>query len=248
MERSPQKTYSVPRRVFVIWLGPPMSARRAASLAAIQRHVGVETVLVTEASLDTWVVSESPLHRAFAHLSAVHQADYLRCYLMHHHGGGYVDLKPVTSSWVSSFDRLDAAPRDLAVGYREAGPRGVASLGVELVRRPRPLHAVWWRRLWLQANYWRLLGNCGFIFRPRSELTAAWFAEMTRRLEGFAAGVAACPARHPRDHVGFPIDGRPSGYPVPWSALLGDVLQPLALRYRSRIALTLAPPGFTEYQ
>ena len=37
-----------PRRVFVIWLGGPLPVIRAASLDAIRRHVGVETVLVTE--------------------------------------------------------------------------------------------------------------------------------------------------------------------------------------------------------
>ena len=238
----------MPRRVFVVWLRPPMATIRAESLELIRRHAGVETILLTDDSLAEWILDDAPLHPAFGNLSAVHQSDYLRCYFMHHHGGGYVDLKPLTTSWAPEFDRLDATQGALAVGYREIGPQWVASMGVEHMRWPRPAHAAWWRRRWLQANYWRLMGNSAFIFRPRSTLTAAWWAGMTRRLDGFAAGLAACPARHPRDHFGFPVDGRPSGYPVPWSALLGDVLQPLALRQWRRILLTLPPPRFTDYR
>jgi hypothetical protein len=235
------------RRVFVAWRGPPMSAARAASLEKIRRNVGVETVIVTENSLDRWVAADAPLHPAFGRLSAVHQADYLRCYLMHHHGGGYVDLKPLTASWAADFERLETTPGALAVGYREPGPQGVASFGLELVRGPRILRAAWWRRRWLQLNYRSLIGTCGFVFRPRTELTAEWFGEMTRRLDGFAARLAEHPARHPRDHAGFVIDGRPSEYPVPWMALLGDVFHPLVWRYRRRLLKTLPPPGFEGY-
>jgi hypothetical protein len=245
MNAAPQA--DAPRRVFVVWLRPPMSANRAASLELIRRHVGVETIVLTDDDLPTWVVGDAPLHPAFGHLSAVHQADYLRCYLMHHHGGGYVDLKPLTTTWASAFDRLNATPGAVALGYREIGPQWVASMGIEDLRWPRCLHSTWWQRRWLQANYWRLMGNSAFIFRPRSALTTAWWTEMTRRLDGFATRLAACPARHPRDHAGFPVDGRPSGYPVPWSALLGDVLQPLALRQWRRLLLTLPPPRFTNY-
>ena len=237
----------VPRRVFVVWLGPPMAAPRAESLAVIRRHVGVETVLLTEASLGDWVTADAPLHPAFAWLSAVHQADYLRCHLMHHHGGGYVDLKPLEADWRPSFDWLDAAAEALAIGYREPGPGGVASLGLGEVLGPRILSRAWWRRRWLQLNHRSLIGTCGFIFRPRSPLTAAWHAELWRRLDAFAPLLAEHPARHPRDRAGFAIDGRPSGYPVPWTALLGDILHPLAWQHRHRILKTLPPPRFEGY-
>ncbi|MFM8953148.1 MAG: capsular polysaccharide synthesis protein [Planctomycetaceae bacterium] len=200
----------IPRRVFVIWLGGPLPPIRATSLDTIRRHSGVETVLVTEDSLDRWVTTAAPLHQAFHQLSAIHQADYLRCYLMHHHGGGYLD--------------------------------------VERLSQPRILHAAWWRYRWLQLNYRRLIGTCAFVCRPRSAFADAWFAGMTRRLDGFQAALAANPARHPRDHAGFPIDGRPSSYPVTWTALLADIFHPLALHHRHQILTTLPPPAFTGYQ
>ena len=223
---------------------PPV---RTASLDSIRRHVGVETLLVTDDVLDRWVVTDTPLHPAFAQLSAVHQADYLRCYLMHHHGGGYVDIKPLTADWRPAFDQLDATPDALAVGYREVAPTGVATLDTDRLSRPRFLHAAWWRRRWLQLNYRRLIGNGAFVCRPHTPFTTEWFAEVTRRLDSFQPLLAAHPARHPRDHAGFAVDGRPSGYPVPWSALLGDVVHPLAYRYRDHLLRTLPPPAFTGY-
>jgi len=237
-----------PRRVFVIWLGGPMPPVRQASLDAIRQHVGVETILVTEDSLDRWLLPDAPLHAAFGRLSAVHQADYLRCYLMHHHGGGYIDLKPLTADWRPAFDQLDATPDAFAVGYREPGPQGVAALGFELLPRPRFLHAAWWRRRWLQLHYRQLIGTCAFVFRPRTKFTSQWLAEVTRRLDGFAAELQAHPARHPRDHARFPIDGRPSGYPVPYTALLADVFHPLARTHRHRMLKTLPPPSFEKYR
>lgn len=238
----------VPRRVFVAWFGPPMPVRRIENLESIQGHVGVDTVVISEQTLDRWLVPGVPLHPSFDRLSAVHQADYLRCYLMHHHGGGYADLKPVTADWRPEFDRLDAGHDIWALGYREVGRHGVGSMGSERIRVFRPLHAAWWRYRWLQLNHRRLIGVCAFLFRPRTALTAAWWAELNRRLDGFAAPLASHPARHPRDHEGFEVDGRPSGYPIPWSALLADILHPLALRHRRRILRTLPPPRFTDYR
>lgn len=239
---------TVPRRVFVVWLGGPMSATRTASLDAIRRHVGVPVELVSEQSLGDWIVDDAPLPPAFGRLSAIHKADYLRCYLMHHHGGGYVDLKLLEADWRPAFDLLDARPGLLAVGYAEVDRSGVGSFGVELLGSPRPLHAAWWRYRWLQLNYRRLVGVCAFVMRPHTPLTAAWFAEVSHRLDGFADALAAHPAAHLRDHAGFLIDGRASGYPIPWTALLGDILHPLVLAHRHEIARTLAPPRFSAYQ
>jgi len=238
----------IPRRVFVIWLGGPMPPVRTASLGTIRQHVGVETVLVTQDSLDRWILPDAPLHPSLGRLSAVHQADYLRSYLMHQHGGGYVDLKPLTADWRPAFAQLDAAPDAYAIGYREPGPQGVASLGVELLPRPRFLHAAWWHRRWLQLHHRQLIGNGAFVCRPRSPFTSQWIAEVTRRLDGFAAELEAHPARHPRDHARFPVDGRASGYPVPWTALLADVFHPLARSHRHRILKTLPPPRFEDYR
>ena len=225
-----------------------MSATRAASLDAIRRHVGVPVELISEQSLGDWLVDDAPLPPAFGRLSAIHKADYMRCYLMHHHGGGYLDLKPLEADWRPAFDQLDARPELMTVGYREVSRHGVGTFGVEMLGSPRPLHAAWWRYRWLQLNYRRLIGVCAFVMRPRTPLTAAWFAGVSRRLDDFADALAAHPAAHPRDHAGFLVDGQPSDYPVTWTALLADIFHPLALRHRHHILDTLPPPSFHRYQ
>ena len=49
-------------------------------------------------NLSSWIAEKSPLHPAYNYLSSVHKADYLRCYLMHHHGGAYSDIKVIENS------------------------------------------------------------------------------------------------------------------------------------------------------
>lgn len=241
---------SVPRRVFTVWYDGPMPAIRAESLAMLRRNVGVDVVLIDKDSLPAWLVPAAGLHPAFKHLSDVHKADYLRCYLMHFQGGGYVDLKPVDTNWSTEFDRLDAARDFFALGYREPNRGGIATFGLELKHETGFLArlAAWSRYRWLQANYRSLMGNDAFIFRPQSPLTTEWFAELSRRLDGYADQLSAHPAAHPRDHLGFLVEGRKSGYPIPWSAILGDILHPLSLKYRRRILRTLTPPRFTDYR
>lgn len=238
----------LPRRLFVVWFGGDMSPARSRSLALIRHVTSLEVILVDEQSLHDWVRSDAPLHPAFPLLSAVHKADYLRCYLMHHHGGGYVDLKPLRADWATEFDLLERTPHAWAVGYREGGRHGVATFGLQRDQRWAVHRSAWWRYRWLQANYRLLMGVCGFVFRPASCMTTLWYAAVLSRLEYFSAALSRHPARHPRDHHGFVVDRGPSGYPIPWSALLADILHPLALQHRRRILLTLPPPEFTDYR
>ncbi len=46
-------------------------------------------------------------HQAYAYLSEVNNADYLRTYFMRFYGGGYTDVKMHRGSWVSSFEKLN---------------------------------------------------------------------------------------------------------------------------------------------
>jgi hypothetical protein len=41
--------------------------------------------------------------------------------------------------------------------------------------------------------------------------------------------------------------GDTSGYPVPWSFIMGDILGPLATINFTRLARSLPPPKFTGY-
>ena len=62
--------------------------------------------VVTDENIGSFNVSTDPIHPAIfaGQLSMNHRVDYLRAYMMHHHGGGYHDVKPPGRSWSTVFD------------------------------------------------------------------------------------------------------------------------------------------------
>jgi hypothetical protein len=235
---------AVPRRVFAFWLGDaPMSEPRKQALDTLP-NTGVPVEFLSDADVARWVVPDQPLHPAWQYLSAVHRADYLRTYLMHHHGGGYADVKPTRASWSPTFDVIEDGGF-LGAGYPELGPGGVANMGVDFSRgRYRSALSVkWWHLRWLRLNYRKLLGNCAYIFLPGTAFTTEWFRELQRRLDVLLPALEAHPARDPREKPGQMIDGSPSQYPVPWTYLLGDIFHPLTYRYRRQLSRDLPPPN-----
>jgi hypothetical protein len=223
-----------------------MNERRLAGLRSLERTSGVEVVLIQEADIEDHLVAGHPLHPAFPYLSAVHQADHLRTYVMHFHGGGYSDIKAATGSWTAAFDRL-AYSGLVGAGYPEIGRHGVAVLGVDTSKgRYQPLDLRWWHYRWLQVRHRLLLGNCAYIFRPRMAFTQRWYEEQWRRLDALLPALERNPARYPLERGGHVYDGEVSDYPVPWSHLLGDVFQPLTYRFRRRLGRFLPSPDFSQ--
>lgn len=205
---------SVPRRVFALWTGDnDLTPNRQAALDALRTQEGVEVVLVSPDNLDDWWSEAHPPHPAYKHLSLVHRSDYLRCYLMHHYGGAYCDLKRGYGSLSACIARLDASPSHWILGYPELSSQHVAVAPGHLGQALRRHHGV-------------LIGNGAFVVRAGTQLTAEWLTEVERRLDVFAPDLA----RHPGN-----VMGDNPGYPVPWGDLLGAVLQPLSLKHRDRL-------------
>lgn len=213
--RADVEPHPVPRRLFCLWTGTnPITPNRAAALAELRAASSrIELVLVTPDNLDTWVVPGSPLHPAYEHLSLVHRSDYLRCYLMHHHGGGYADIKRDYGDLAPCFDLLETHPRRWLLGYPEVSARDVSDEPGSIYRS-------------LQLHHRRLPANGAFIARPRTPLTTEWFTEVTRRMDDLADRLACAPGN---------VLGDNEGYPVPWGALQGATFQPLCYKYADRI-------------
>lgn len=204
----------VPRVIYALWTGAnPLTPNRQAGLATLQATAGIPVVLVTPETLVDHLVPGYPLHPAYEHLSLVHRSDYLRCYLMHHHGGGYADIKRYTHDWSAAFDQLDRDPEALAVGYHEEHASDVGHVGGRLEAD-------------LQRYHRLLIGNGAFVMRPRSALTTLWWDEVNRLLDRVAEQLAA----HPGD-----VRGTNEGYPLEWTQVLGDILHPLELRFASQL-------------
>lgn len=219
----------VPRRIFALWTGDnPLTPNRVQALEELRSaNSGCQVHLVTPGELETWIVPGAPLPRGFWHLSCIHRADYLRAYLMHHHGGCYVDIKRGYGDLTRSFDLLDSQPSKWVSGYRELGADHVSDEPGKIGRAMRRHHGL-------------LVGTSAFIARPSTALTTEWLAEVDRRLDDYADALESAPG----DAFGQNV-----GYPVPWGAILGAVFQPLCLKYVERVLVDDGiRPSFENYR
>lgn len=204
---------NIKRIVYCFWTGnSEMSDNRRQSLENLKNNLEVNFELISPQNLNQYIKEEFPLHRAYPYLSLVHRSDYLRCYFMHHYGGGYTDLKQSRSSWLSLFEKLEES-NCWILGYREIGKKGVASapgiLGDDL------------------KKYWHvLLGNCAYICRPYTFFTYDWYNELHKRLDIYFDDLKKNPGN---------ILGDNEGYPIPWTNILGDIFHPLCLKYNDKI-------------
>lgn len=209
---------SAPPVLWLIWAGDnELTPNRRRSLDAITAaNPELEVRLVTPATVSRWIVDGHPLHRAYQHLSHLHRSDYLRAYLMLHHGGVYCDIKEYTASFAPLLERLNSNPSLWAVGAPERDPEhtgpALGPLGDE-------------QRLRFRQS----LSQFCFAFKAGTPLAAEWVAEIERRLAYFEDLLAAQDTLQPY--------GENPEYPVPWSSLMAFVANPLSLKHHERIAV-----------
>lgn len=206
-----------PRILWAIWLGPDPRPRRAASLQALRDQPGLDVRLIREpASLE---LAGHPFHPAYHHLHVVHRSDYLRAYAMHHYGGAYCDVKPLTSTVRAVIDDLNSDDDAWAIGYREVTSTYVGDLPHELGG-------------YLKAHYRAVLGPSAFVFRPRSTFTTEWMRELHARLDYYHEPLQEAQA------AGCDPYAAPPQYPIRWSEILADITQPLCLKHQAHVRFT----------
>lgn len=166
---------SVPRTMWCIWAGDnPLTPNRERGLVSIRQHNwDLDVKLVTPENLEEYVVEGHPLHPAYAHLSAVHRSDYLRAYLLHHHGGVYSDIKPMQTGVAGVLSRISGA--FWVVGYPEIDSDLVDNLHGRIGDDVRRQHH-------------RIIGMGVIIARPRSALRA----DGSRRWSAASITTPAC--------------------------------------------------------
>jgi hypothetical protein len=199
--------------IFCMWTGTnAMSDQRINALWSIFNHTRCPVVFLNSESYKDWIHPDTPLHPAFEYLSETHKSDYLRCYLMHHYGGGYTDLKLTYKSWHPLFEQLRVSPA-LALGYQEFSygiPHVSGALGDEI-----------------RAHHQELIGMGAFIFKKQTPLTAQWLELTHRELDSHLELLRQNPAKHPQDQAGVLLNGAPSPYPLRWAQILGEIFHPL---------------------
>lgn len=225
-----------------------MSDQRRKCLATFE-NTGLTPILIDRTSLGSWIVPGHPLHPAYEFLSPVHRSDYLRPYFMYHHGGGYADIKAQTGSWLGTIAKLQERRWLIGAGYREIRG-GVVNLDRSLIgNRAFILStavAPWVARAatnTMRALRPLLIGNGAFYFRQRTLYAKWWLSEVERRLDLLLPELLRHPPEDPRDR-----QSSGSGYPVPWSFILGDVNAPLSLIFAPLLLRTLPPPLFKDYE
>jgi hypothetical protein len=159
------------------------------------------------------------------------------------------DIKTQTGSWLPTVDKLEQTRWFIGAGYREVRG-GVVNLDLNLIGGrafvlsrsvPPPIARAVTNVM--RASRPLLIGNGAFYFRRGSIYAERWLSEVERRLDLLLPELRRHPPSHPRDR-------RPSGsgYPVPWSFLLGDVNAPLSLLHAPRLLRTLPRPIFEDYE
>lgn len=218
------------KRLFCFWTGEnKMPPNRIAALNTLSRS-GLKVVFIEKYNLDKWILKEDKIHPAYYNLSAVHKADFLRVYFMHHYGGGYCDIKNINESWLDAYDDLYSGNK-LVVGYPEIGWKGVAMVGgFEYIK--------------LILNHKKLIGNGAYICKSNTNFTTEWYEKTRKFLDIFASQLQENPANDPEDYKGKINNGKVSKYPLKWSQLLGNIFHPLCYKYRKQIIRNLPPPDF----
>ncbi len=216
-----------PKVVWCFWTGDnPMSSDRCKALESMHAAIGIEVKLITPDNLAGYILPGHPLHPGYEYLSLVHRSDYLRTYFMHHHGGGYGDIKRYSHSWNGVFEQLNDSD-GWALGYREIGPEGVVKLPGTIGRD-------------IKTEWSKLIGLVAFVHRPKTPLTREWYNEMHRRMDGYLEALKRAPGN---------VMGDNKGYPIRWSGILGDIYFPTALKYHDRLLMNDAvKPSFENYR
>ena len=224
------------RIVFCLWTGSElMSQNRLQALWSIFKNTGRPVALVTQNTLGEWVLPHAPLHPAYKYLSSTHKSDYLRCYLMHHYGGGYSDIKYTEAHWESYFVQLEQSQESLALGYTElvdgmphlTGPQG------DMIRKAHQ----------------EIIGLCAFIFKPNTDLTSTWYRRLHELLDQKLELLEAHPGKFALDQKGLILpDGQASLHPLRWAEILGEILHPLFYENRNKLIKAPIAPKFHSYR
>ena len=234
---------SIERRVFMLWTGDEvMTNDREQALKKIEVNDKIKVTLITKNNLHEYVLKDYPLHPAYEYLSTVHKSDYLRCYVMHHYGGGYCDMKDILFQWEKGFDMIESNPDLLMIGIKPI-------IGHLLANIEEYTHELR-NELIEKINSLCYMG--GFIFRPQSPITTEWYNELNNRLDKYLPKLILNPSKYTREcfdsGLGFALPAptwelpvqeflsEKSDYPLSWNIILAQILYPIQLKYLDKIS------------
>ena len=225
--------------IFILWTGGTLTQNRIRGIKQIREKTKCNVTLINyKDNLKKFILKDYPLHKGYKYLSAVHKADYLRCYMMHHYGGGYSDIKAAKQSWIPAFETIEKDKNIWALGCsnKECG------FQFKTHRGPYPeeeYNNTLNKRL--NKNHNKLIGVGYFIYRPRTKITYEWYNNLNKRMDFYYNKLKKNPAKFPRESAdGTPKPSWEGGnsntkYPLSWNRILGQIIYPIQLKYLNNI-------------
>ena len=206
----------VPMRLFCVWAGENViTPNRIKSLDILKKvNKEIEVILIDNSNLDQWIVPDHPLPKIYEHLSYNHRSDYLRSYLMHHHGGAYSDIKEINAPWAPLLKKLNSREDVWVIGPQEVSSFNCSPAKGRLGND--------------QKRYFtKLICPAAMACKPKSQFTSEWLGEVERRLRYYEDLLQENPAEQPW--------GSNTNYPIAWNALGGQIFSPLCLKFKDQI-------------
>ena len=100
----------------------------------------------------------------------------------------------------------------------------------------------------MRENYTKLIGNCAYIFRKKTEFTYEWLLRTHAMMDEHLEALREHPAQHPMDHLNVTLpDGSVSRYPLPWLAFC-NIFHAVVYELHSCILHADIAPQFYAYR
>jgi len=217
--------------LFTIWYGDNFNENRLNGYNNLLEKTGCNVINVNKNNLHHFIKKDYPIHKSFQYLSDIHKSDYLRCYIMHHYGGGYTDIKQTSDSWKNLYDEL-LNSNLLGYGYNCDGIAIPEEADVKLIKK-------------LRKNFRKLIGVGFFILKPNTEFTKKWYNLLHERLDYYYEELKENPAKYSRESKsGTPKPKWEGGsldtkYPISWNRILGQIVYPLQLQYLNKFQIKI---------
>jgi hypothetical protein len=229
----------VPKVIWCYWAGPPMQGKRLTDFEKLIQEVGVPVFLITPENVASLVKPEAPFPKGFVHLSAVHQSDLVRAYMMHHYGGAWHDIDAPRACFKEAW-KVFEDPNVYICGMPEI-ERGVAD-----VIAPDGRH--------MRSHYDKLIAVPAWVARPQTDFSQLVWRSIHEEIENKSKLLEQFPARSTRDKY-IPVRnywqgllvtikhkwaGRNPHYPILWT-LFGNSFHQAQLSFPAHINRTLKP-------
>ena len=161
---------------------------------------------------------------------------------MHHHGGGYADVKVFNYSWKPAFKKLNQNQNKYVLGYPELLYGGLAPLKHRFLA-DKSIYKEYENQLIseqlvfddLTKHTPLLIGNGSFICKPNTRFTNEWYEELHKRMDIAFEKLEEYYLRVNGNIIYSEEEYPEKGYPIPYFHLLGQIIHPLMLKYHKHI-------------